>query len=227
MSDSTFVLGNGIERRDRVTKSGATKSRYTVTIKSEKLVMNYDEKSLAAPATQAIIDLIKERISGITDVAAPNTLRARASAARNATKAWVQKRYSGGKTGALPPNQSDRLFNDSGRFWKGLAAKWVGGDIGGRWIVNFAANRLSPGTLDGKQGGDSAVSAIWERLKGLVPELEDMGKLADSIPVQAAMRKSLDSMITKTKSEGWEAAISIVENVVSLFSSVDEMLAAG
>ncbi len=229
MSDDTFVLGNGIERRDRVTKSGATKSRYTVSIRSEKLIFNLSEKALSKPTAEAIKKLIQERIAGISDQAAPNTIKARQVAAKAVSlgKAWAVKRYSGGKTGALPPNQSTALFNDSGRFWRAMSAAWVGEGSAGRWVINFAANRLSPGTLDGKGGGDSVVLQIWERLKGLVPELGNMDLIADSIPVRAAMQKSLETMIQKTSSEGWEAAVSIVENVVSFVQGVDEMLAAG
>lgn len=232
MPDETISLGDSIERRDHVNKSGSVKQRYTVTIRSDKLRFNLDEKSLGAGPAKAILDLIKERISAISERAAPNTIKAREVAARAVAKgkAWAVKRYSGGRTGAMAPNQSDRLFNDSGRFFKAMSARWVGEGTTGRWIINFAANRLSPGTLDGRHdGADAAVLAVWERLKGLVPELADMSKLLDSIPVRRALEQAHRASITLQKAgkTTWERAFEVAADVGEFVGELDSAIGGG
>ncbi len=233
MDDDVFILGEGVEinwdgaglkQRDRMTKSGNVKSRYTVTIKSEKLIHNFNAKSLGKGPAQAILKLLRERIESISDTAAPNTIRARATAARAVAKgkAWALKRYAGGRTGQMTPGTSDRLFNDSGRFAKTITAN--GNEDG--WTINCAANRLSPDTLD----GHASVSAIWDRLVSLVPELADVGLLADSIPVRLAIQEAMDGMIKKASSETAEleaeAMHALIETAIQVFEMIDEAVGA-
>lgn len=77
------------------------------------LLINTDEGVLTQPVAEEAVRLIHEQIANIPATAAPNTLRARATAARayKAGKAWALKRYSTREPGAA---HSDRLFNDSG-----------------------------------------------------------------------------------------------------------------
>lgn len=106
------------------------------------------------------------------------------------TGAWVQQRYGGGRMGAMEPNQSDRLFNDSGR----LAESIVAGPKGDGWVINVAANRFDPKTFP---GGVAALTQMFERLAELVPEFADLGLLADSITVKRAIREATAAMMQK------------------------------
>ncbi len=227
VSDDVVVLGEGIQRRDRTLKSGAVKSRYTIEVKSERLVFGLSPKALSKEPAQAALELLKERIEGISQTAAPNTIRARKTAARAFAlgKAWAVKRYGGGRTGDTPPNTSDRLFNDSGRLASTLSAR--GNSDGDGWTINVAANRLSPGTLDGRgvRGGEAALASVWERLQSLIPELADMDAMADSIPVQLALRKAVDESVTKADSEAGDLVLELMEKLVEAAVSVDEMIA--
>lgn len=221
-----MVLGEGIERRDRTLKSGAVKSRYTIEVKSERLMFGLSPKALGKGPAQAILDLLQDRIANVSAIAAPNTLRARKTAARALAlgKAWAVARYSGGRTGEMTPDASDRLFSDSGRLAKTMVAR--GNDEG--WTINVAANRLSPDTLDGRgaRGGEAALAEIWTRLQGEVPELASNDALADSIPVRAALQKATDDMIRKADSETGDLALELFERLVGGLSTVDEQLSA-
>jgi len=224
--DDTFVLGEGIEARDRVLKSGAVKRRYVLTIKSEKLVFNLNPKALGKGPAEAIIELLRHRIQSITETAAPATLRARKVAAKALAlgKSWATKRYAGGRTGEMAPNDGASLFNDSGRFAKTITAT---GNAEG-WTINAAANRLSPDTLDGRgaRGGTGALAAIWERLKVLVPELGNPDLLADALPVVAAIRKAHDEMVTKIDSDSVDLALELVRYAIEAVRGLDEIIAA-
>lgn len=223
------VFGEGIElhRRERVSASGNIKTRYTIDVRSEKLVFNVEPKALGKPVAEAIIAVLRERIEGISERAAPNTIRARETAARALAKgkAWATKRYAGGRTGEMMPGQSDRLFNDSGRFAKTIKAT-ANEDS---WVINAAANRLSPDSLDGRgaRGGEVALQGIWDRLRSLVPEIGDPAALMDDLRVRGAMEKTMEHMIEKTSSENVDLALEIMEQAVRLLTEADELLGVG
>jgi hypothetical protein len=238
MADDVTVLGDaiekvingggaGLDRRTRTLKSGATKTRFTISVKSDKLLMNTSERAISAPVAQAIVKHLRERIEGISAAAAPATIKARevAKKALDAGKAWATKRYAGGRTGSLEPDTSDRQFNDSTRFAKTLVGMW--NDSEGSWTINTAANRLSPDTLDGRgaRGGDSALAFIWARLVSFVPELENVDSLLDVLPVRAALDKAHEQLMTKVTGATFELALERVRAAIDLFSQVDELLA--
>lgn len=216
MSDDVFVLGNAIERRDRITKSGAVKSRFVVVVKSEKLIVNMNAKALGKGPALAIVEYLRQQVLAINERAAPATLLARAVAKRALARGapWAMKRYAGGRTGELVPDQTDRLFNDSERFAQTISANAKGDS----WTINVAANRLSPETLDGKagRGGIAALGAVWDRLKALVPAFNNPLEAWETLLVRNAIKESQRMMITKAKSETAELIIGIVEQVIAI-----------
>lgn len=177
----------------RVSKTG--REKFVVTVRSEKIVHNFDAKSLGAGVAAAIAKHIKDRIKAIPGTVRVNTLRARKSAARAVGRGagWALKRYSGGRTGPTPPMAGAQLFNDSGR----LANSLVVGPKGDGYTINVAANRFSPETLD--NGGSSALAEIGRRLAQYVPELSNPSMLMDSIPIRHAVQNARAALLTKTR----------------------------
>lgn len=226
--EDVMVLNDyGLTERTRTNKSGAKKSRYTVTIKSEPLLVNTNPRDLGRGPAEAIAQHLRDSIAGITTIAAPNTLRARKTAERGITKAsasmfspkmaptygpvrevygptrkqalmpdgeWARKRYSGGRMGLMLPNQSDRAFNDSGRFRDSI----VVGPKGDGWVVNVAANRLDPTTTDGLAG----LQRITQRLRELVPAWGDAKELMSVLSVRRAVKDALGQAIQKSTERG-------------------------
>jgi hypothetical protein len=105
--------------------------------------------------------------------------------------AWVMKRYGGGKLGFMPPNQTNRKFNDSGRMAKSIVAQ----PSDEAWHINIAANRLDPTTTSGELG----VQRIWRQLVRLVPAFEKPMTMFNERELQDAMRVSLQSLIAKAE----------------------------
>jgi len=188
--ENIIVLGGGLEHRTNL-KTG--KERFSVQLKSDPITINLDPKTLGKPVAEAIAHHLRERVRGISERASPATLRARAVAAKAfaAGEAWALKRYAGGKMGGRAPNQSDRSFNDSGRFAESIA---VGASKDDSWRINVAANRLSSATAT---GGAAGVQRIWEKLVSLVPEFADMGKLMAASDVVRARVKAQERMFRK------------------------------
>lgn len=186
-NDDVVVLGAAtLRERIRTNKAGASKSKFTIEVSGESIGIGLDPKSYGAPVAAAIAELYKERIRSITATASAATVRAReaAKAAFARGEAWAMKRYGGGRIGSLEPGQSDRLFNDSGRFAQSIAVGSQPGDA--NFTINVAANRLSTTTISA-----AALQTIWQKLVSLVPEFADPKKLMDSIPV----RKSIDEAL--------------------------------
>lgn len=188
--DDVMVLGAAnLQRRSRTSKSGV-KTRYTVEVKGDSLLINADPKSLGKAPAEAIVATLREKMRAITAVASPATQRFREASAKAVAegKAYALKRYGGGKTGTKAPNQSNRLFNDSGRFIEGLIANANGQG----WTINMPSNRLSPDTLS---GGEGALVRIYRRLIDLVPEFGDTRKLLESSKVVKALEGGIKDMI--------------------------------
>lgn len=201
MADDVMVINDyGLTRRDRLTKSGSTRSRYTVTIKSEPLVADIDPRRLTKAPAEAIAKHFRESIERISAPAAPATIAARKRAAKAFAdgKSWATRRYSGGRIGAMAPNQSDRLFNDSGRFAKSIAV----GAIRDGWVVNVAANRL-----DSKTASEAAIARMFELLKQHVPGWGDPAELGNVLSVRKAVNDSRARLIQKAKDEHIDAQI--------------------
>lgn len=122
------------------------KERVTLEIRGDPLVINTDEKALMKPVAEALAAEIQRNVRTHYGFAKPSTQAARDRAAKayEAGKAWARRRYSGGRIGPLPPNQTKRLLVDSGRLAKSIA---VGVTNAKEYVVNVAANRLGPESL--------------------------------------------------------------------------------
>ncbi len=190
MADDDVIVLNepfaGLQRRER---NG--KARYTISVRSEPIAVNCSAKDLGRGPAEAIAAHLRERVGSISQVASKATLAARrhAAAAFARGEAWAMKRYSGGRTGPMAPNQSDRLFHDSGRLAKTIVAN-ARDDA---YTINVAANRLDPATA----GGAGAVERIYARLVQLVPEFGNPALLMDSIPVRRAVQEGVKGMVVK------------------------------
>ena len=184
ITQKTVILnafGTGsLERRTRTSASGKASDRWTVTLDAAPLELDFDTKALGKGPAEAIAAHLRARISDIGAEAAPSTQLKRkyAATALTAGKAWAHKRYAGGRIGTTPPNQTPRLFNDSGRFVKGLVANATRDN---NWVINVAANRLNAALL----GGESVLINIVNRLRAFVPEF---GSAADTVRVPAVRR---------------------------------------
>jgi hypothetical protein len=109
--DGVMVINRGLEMRT----SSTGRVKRTIRIDAEPMTIVTDPKTLGQPVAFAIANHYRERVRGIAAVASKATQRAREVAAKAFAegKPWAVKRYAGGRIGSLPPNQSDRVFNDS------------------------------------------------------------------------------------------------------------------
>lgn len=205
---NVLTINRGLETR--VSKSGKVKR--TIRIDAEPMHINVDPKALGAPVAESIANHYRERVRGITAMASEATVRAREVAARAfpAGKSWAVKRYAGGRLGALPPNQTNRAFNDSGRFANGIVASASSDNA---WRVNVAANRLDESTAN---GGAAGVDRIWNRLVELIPEFADIGLLFEKNTIA---RKTLERVSAERVRFGKkaDAALSDFQKFSALF----------
>jgi hypothetical protein len=181
---TVVVLNDGFTTRT----SASGRSRTTVEVKSEPLVHNLDPKQLGQGVADAIAQHFRDRIAGITARASDATIRARQNAAKGPQTLATARRYGGGRLGPMPPNQSDRLFNDSGRLVQSIVARATSA---GEWVINVAANRLD------EQSFGQGFAAMLQRLASFVPEIADPRLLMDSIPVRRAVENGMKQMIQK------------------------------
>lgn len=178
----------------RTRKSG--KERYRLEVRSEPILANFDSMVLGAGPAQAITEVLRTQIRGITEHASAGTikLRQRAAEAFRRGEAWALKRYSGGKMGAMPPRpESPFLFNDSDRLAKGIIATQNRTDM--TYTIDVAANRLDEKTFDNV----GKFTEMVAKLKRLVPAL-DPKHLASNRDVENAVRASIRDLITKAES---------------------------
>lgn len=214
--DSVMVINEGLT--SKTTASGKTK--FSIRIESEPVFVNVSPKDLGAPVANAIAHHLREKMKGIGATASAATMRARRSAemAMQAGKSWVMKRYAGGKIGSKPPNTSDRLFNDSGRFAESIVAA---GAKDGTWRINVAANRLNPQTAN---GGVEAVQRIWRRLVELVPEFQDVGLI---IQQNKLLERTIQNAISKgRKTDGKASPLDVAKAVLKLAKTASDIIAA-
>jgi hypothetical protein len=183
-----------LERRTRTLASGKTADRYTVTLDSKPLSLDFDTKTLGAPVAQAITDHLRQRLSEIGATASPATLKARKAeqVAFEKGKPWAVKRFSGGKIGPTPPNQSTRIGFDSGRLANGLVANPTKDN---NWVINVPANRLNAASL----GSDAAVMRVLDRLRQFVPEFGSASALTTVLSVRRAIKEASAAITQKSR----------------------------
>jgi hypothetical protein len=186
--ETTVLLAEqtwSIEERKRTSPSGTTGIRWTMSIKTTPVVAELNALELGRGPAQALLSIAQTQMRAIGQMAATATQRAREKAAR----AWknvgggsrLTARYSGGRTGAMPPNEANpkgRLFNDSGRLADTLFIRE--NVVEGAWTVNVAANRLDPSTFTA-----AAFEAMVRKLVALVPALAGQGLMDDPLFLRA------------------------------------------
>lgn len=207
--DVMAINSYGLTRRTRTLKSGATKSRYTVSISSEPVLVNTNPKALCRGIADATEQILKDRIDAIQETASPATIKARQSALKGVMQGapWAMRRYGGGRMGTRAPGRSDRLFNDSGRFLESIK---VGATKDG-WVINVAANRLDPSTLN---GGEAALLRIVERLKEFVPEWGDAKRLMENLQFRRALDASVSNALKKATERTKELQMQLMQQTV-------------
>lgn len=169
----------GLQERTRVNAATGKESvRFAVSIVGTPVIHNIDTKALGKGPALAIEQHLRASMLSIQAKASDSTLERRKNAVAahrvDDSKKFqdsLEARYSGGRLGTMPPNQSDRLFNDSGRFAKSIKAGFGNGN---EWVINVAKNRLDPTTLN---GGEVALAKVYAKLVELIPEFGDPEKL--------------------------------------------------
>lgn len=217
ITQDVFVINEGFSERRRTTSRG-TKSRYTLDVKADPVLINLSEVALGKGPAEAIRDAISSGIKAISQVASPGTLLRRkyAETAFQRGEPHTVRRYSGGRTGAKAPNRSDRYGNDSGRLAEGLHV--MQNQKEGAWTVNVPANRFDPSTF--KSMAD--FTRMVDRLRELVPVIRNPLSAPE---VRAAISASLDNMIQvatdknyKQKIALMKAGIQVIRNLANIFS---------
>ena len=184
--------------------AGRTKPRRTIEIISEPLLHDFDANMLGAKPAEAIRAAIQKGIRNVAAFASAATIKRRERAARHLSgslspaqqargesyRGTYDRQYSGGRMGARAPNQTPRLFNDSGRMSEGVFVRQNPTDA--TFTVNVPANRLDPG--DFRPGAFDRMIAL---LREHVPVLADTTRLLADDTVRSAIAESISDMITK------------------------------
>ena len=195
MAATTITLNDFGEftKRQSTKKDGTPGAvRYTSTIYASPVVTRFDAKMLGKGPAQAIAKHLRERVGGISSLASAGTQKIRAQEAKTISgvhgngqegpvrqSAYLRKRYD-----KALPNQTQRMFNDSGRLANGIA---VNSAKGNAWIVNVPANRLNPDML---RGGEQALREIYARLVQFIPEFGNGSKLREVLDVRRAIKEA-------------------------------------
>lgn len=211
--DHVIVLNQGLGELELRTRASG-KQRATIVVRSEPLVINLDPKQLGMPVAAAIVEHLRERVQSITVVARPATLLARkyAKTAFDKAKPWAMQQFAGGKMGPMAPAQSDRLFNNSGRFEKSITGN---ASSDGSWRINVASNRLNE-----QSAGAAGTRSIWNKLVSLVPEFGNPAMLLNSPKVEAAIKQSLADMIRKERETTGKLTMQLIRSVLDLAKTV-------
>ncbi len=196
VSQKSVVILNDFQRygavatkRIRTTGAG-TSSRVTIDIRSEPVGCITDPKLLGQGVADAIAKRIGMGIKAITAIASGATLAKRKSARDNPSSRWVQKRYSGGRTGLTPPTTSVRLFNDSNRLANGIVARAT---RDGTFALNVPANRLDESSFG------SGFEGMLRRLFQLVDVLRDPLLLGNDATIRTAVVAATKLALAKGK----------------------------
>jgi hypothetical protein len=209
--NGVYVINRGLETR----RSKTGKVRHSIRIDAEPIIIDQDPKRLGKPVAEQIANHYRERVRGIAATASAATIKARKVAAKAFAegKAWALKRYAGGRTGALPPNQSTALFNDSGRF----ANTIVAGFGENAWRINVAANRLNSETV-----GQSSVDRIWNRLVSLIPEFGNAALLMENAILKRTIERVSKERVTKGRMSDKELTPFQAFSLLHLRTGTDE-----
>jgi hypothetical protein len=216
ITQDVFIIGEGLSERVRTTSAG-TKSRMSLEVKVDPVIVNLNELNLGKGPALALQKAISDQIKAISVTAAPATLLKRKYAANaiQAGKSWAMKRYAGGKMGGMAPNSSDKLFNDSGRLAAGVFVRQNPKE--GSWTVNVPANRLDE--KDFKDRGTFTRMVGW--LRTLVPVLRDP---THDPNVRHAIQKTMEDMLVEAKAENWRAKLELLKLGIKAIETVNTAL---
>lgn len=207
--DDVAIIGAATMReRVRTLKSGATRSRVTLEIEGDSIGVGLDPRAYGKPVAEAMAELVRERIKTIAARAAPATIAARKRAKKALAEgaAWATRRYAGGRIGTREPDQSDRLFNDSGRLAESIAVGARPGEEG--FTVNVAANRFDASTFG---GGIAALQRMYQRLIEFIPELREPRLFFDNIGVRKAVNDAIHDNIVRVAEKNANAVRQLVQ----------------
>lgn len=216
ITQDVFIIGEGLSERARTTSKG-TKSRFTLSVRVDPVIVNLNELALGAGPAEALRKAISDGIKAISETASPATLLKRkyAETAIQAGKRWATKRYAGGKMGGMAPNSSDKLFNDSGRLAAGVFVRQNPKE--GSWTVNVPANRLDPSEFKDR----GVFAGMVQRLRNLVPVLRDP---TQSPHVRQAIQKTMEQMLVEAKAENWQAKLQVLKLGIKALQTINNAL---
>ena len=126
MADEPIVVAlndyRGVRTQQRTRTSGS--KVVNLRIEAEPIVATLDRKELSRLAAEAYVLDLREQIGGISFKASPATIAGRKAqrAAYDRGEPWAVKQFAGGRMGAMAPNQTDRLYNNSRRLAEGITA---------------------------------------------------------------------------------------------------------
>ena len=174
------------------------------------MLFDLDELVLGAKPAEAIRAHLERAIKSISEFASDATqaMRKKAAGAFASGATWALKRYSGGRTGAKPPNQTARLFNDSGRLAEGWFVRENKEDRG--WTVNVPANRLDPSTFTGE-----GFQRMLDKLRSLVPVLQDVRELNRDDVFNRTVSESVRDIATKGEMGGNAATVAKLKQLAA------------
>lgn len=195
-SDGDITLA---ARRGTLASGKQRKPRYSIEIDSQPLLMDLNELVLGGRLAEVWAQRIRDNIQGIAIPASKATqgFRKGASEAFTRGEQWARQRYAGGRIGAMAPNTSDKLFNDSGRLAAGVHVRQNLTDAS--YTVNLPANRFNRETFGARY------EAMVAKFVSLVPMLDPKKAVTDQ-QMQKAVTESFDEMMLKLESNA-EAAI--------------------
>lgn len=190
--------GSTISQRARTNLKGKTTKRTSFEIKSEPIVHTFDDEALGRGPADALRDILSDQIKAISAIASESTRFNRFYSQGKFVSGAMSKsdkaRYTGGRIGEKQPNQSDRLFNDSGRLADGLAVGKNRTAEGERdWVVNVPANRFTD------RAGHPYTVHLAKRLAAYVPALGNPATLRSDPKLRAAVNESISLLIAKAK----------------------------
>jgi hypothetical protein len=224
ITQKTVVLNDfGLARRERTTSAG-TGIRYSVSIEAQPMLHVFDAKMLGAGPALAIAEYLSKEVKAIgVDAALSTQLKRKyAPAALERGTRWAQERYSGGRTGTVPPTGSSKLFNDSGRFAGGIVASPTRDN---QWVINVPANRLDPRTF---KDGEAGLVRMFAQLRQYVPAFGDPGQLLNVHDVQRAIGDSVDLIFVKGMGRSYSSNSSLRNSVrQNQLDALREVLALG
>lgn len=168
-------------------KTNIGKSRYTLNIKAEPLLVGLEEVALVAGPAAAALEAIREDIGNITENAAKGTLEFRKEAhdAYFRGDQWALDRYrqlDRVQGPVYPPGSSNKLFNDSGRLRQGISLKQNPRE--GAFTVNLPASR-------DLNGGDPK---MFQKFVRLVPSVSPRKLIGDARFEKAVAQTVVDAI---------------------------------